>query len=59
VKRLQGLLPICAWCKRVRDDRDYWQQVDSYFAEHLDVRFTHSVCPQCCDQVMREAGRTG
>ncbi|MBI4590700.1 MAG: GAF domain-containing protein [Candidatus Rokubacteria bacterium] len=47
VKRLQGLLPICAWCRKVRNDQNYWQQVDSYFAEHAEVRFSHGICPDC------------
>jgi sigma-B regulation protein RsbU (phosphoserine phosphatase) len=47
VKTLQGLLPICAWCKRIRNDGRYWQQVESYIAEHTDVRFSHSICPDC------------
>ena len=47
VKQLQGLLPICSYCKKIRDDRNYWQGVDSYIAEHTHAEFTHSVCPEC------------
>jgi CheY-like chemotaxis protein len=47
VKTLQGLLPICAWCKKIRNDGKYWQQVESYIAEHTDARFSHSICPDC------------
>lgn len=47
VKRLQGLLPICAWCKKVRDDGDYWHSVEDYISERSDARFTHSICPVC------------
>jgi hypothetical protein len=47
VKQLQGLLPICSYCKKVRSDRDYWQQVESYIAEHTDVKFSHGICPEC------------
>ncbi len=47
VKRLHGLLPICAWCKHVRNDGDYWQSVEGYIAEQTDVRFTHGICPSC------------
>jgi phosphoserine phosphatase RsbU/P len=54
VKRLQGLLPICAYCKKVRNETDYWQQVDSYLAAHTDVTLTHGVCPDCYDRVMKE-----
>jgi DNA-binding response OmpR family regulator len=47
VKQLQGLIPICAWCKKVRDDRNYWQQVEQYVTDHSEARFTHSICPDC------------
>ncbi len=52
VRRLQGLLPICSYCKKVRDDQDYWVQVESYVAQHADVQFSHSICPSCYDAVM-------
>jgi hypothetical protein len=51
VRTLQGLLPICAYCKRVRNDQDYWQQIDSYVATHTDVRFSHGICPDCYARV--------
>jgi DNA-binding response OmpR family regulator len=47
VQALQGLLPICAWCKRIRDDRNYWQQVEGYIADHSGARFSQSTCPEC------------
>ena len=47
VRRLSGLLPICAYCKRIRDDNDYWQQVETYVGEHTDAQFSHGICPQC------------
>jgi sigma-B regulation protein RsbU (phosphoserine phosphatase) len=47
VEQLHGLLPICAYCKSIRDDQDYWQQVDEYLSKHSGVRFSHSVCPAC------------
>ena len=47
LKRLSGLLPICGRCKRVRDDKGYWQQVEEYIAEHSDIDFSHSLCPGC------------
>ena len=53
VKQLQGMLPICAWCKNVRNDGNYWQTVEVYMAEHADVRFTHGICPAC---LARETG---
>ncbi len=51
VKQLQGLLPICSYCKKVRDDQNYWQQVDGYISDRMDVQFTHSICPDCMDRV--------
>ena len=46
-KTLAGLLPICANCKRIRDDSGYWQQVEAYIAEHTEAVFTHGICPEC------------
>jgi CheY-like chemotaxis protein len=53
VQRLQGLLPICSYCKKVRDDKDYWHQVENYVAQHADVQFSHSICPSCYETVIR------
>jgi DNA-binding response OmpR family regulator len=47
IKVLHGLLPICSYCKKVRDDQNYWQQVESYVESHAEVQFSHSVCPDC------------
>jgi DNA-binding response OmpR family regulator len=47
VKKLQGLLPICSYCKKVRDDRDYWQQVETYVESRTDAQFSHGICPDC------------
>lgn len=47
VKLLHGLLPICSYCKKVRDDRNYWQQVEGYIEEHSEAQFTHGICPEC------------
>ena len=47
VKALGGLIPICAWCKKIRDDEGYWQQVETYITEHTEASFTHSICPEC------------
>jgi phosphoserine phosphatase RsbU/P len=55
IKRLTGLLPICSYCKRIRSDKDYWEQVDSYIAEHTDVQFSHSICPDCLEKALAEA----
>jgi DNA-binding response OmpR family regulator len=54
VKQLTGLLPICSYCKRIRSDEDYWEQVDSYIAQHSDAQFTHGICPSCYDKVRAE-----
>jgi hypothetical protein len=50
VKLLTGLLPICASCKRIRDDGGYWQQVETYIRSHSEASFTHSICPECLDK---------
>ncbi|PYV17316.1 MAG: response regulator [Acidobacteria bacterium] len=47
IRTLQGLLPICSYCKRIRDDRNYWQQVEEYFGEHSGAEFSHGICPEC------------
>ena len=47
VQQLQGLLPMCAWCRRIRDDGNYWRQLEDYLSTHADVHFTHSFCPEC------------
>ena len=53
VKRLEGLLPICSYCKNVRSGDDYWQRVESYVADHSDIRFSHGICPGCYDQIVQ------
>jgi hypothetical protein len=47
IKTLRGLLPICAWCKRVRDDRGYWNQIELYVRKHSEAEFSHGICPEC------------
>jgi PAS domain S-box-containing protein len=47
VKTLSGLLPVCAWCKKIRDDAGYWQRIETYLAEHSGATFTHAMCPEC------------
>lgn len=54
VGTLRGILPICVYCKRVRDDANYWEQVDRYIAHHSDVRFSHGICPSCFDKMTVE-----
>jgi len=52
VTRLTGMLPICSYCKKVRDDKDYWQEVETYVAARSDVHFSHGVCPTCWVKVV-------
>jgi len=52
VRQLRGLLPICSYCKKVRDDQNYWQQVEQYVSAHADVRFSHGICPDCYRKVV-------
>ncbi|MCC7417729.1 MAG: response regulator transcription factor [Acidobacteria bacterium] len=62
VKQLRGLLPICSYCKRIRRDDQYWQQVEGYITAHSDAQFSHGICPGCYATVMAEldaAGRPG
>ena len=47
VKTLTGLLPMCSWCKRVRDDHGYWRAVEAYIHEHSNAEVTHGICPEC------------
>jgi len=54
VRQLAGLLPICSYCKRIRNDNNYWEQVDSYIAHHSDTLFSHGICPACFDAVNAE-----
>jgi phosphoserine phosphatase RsbU/P len=54
VRRLQGLLPICSYCKMVRNETNYWEQVEAYISTNSDLKLTHSVCPSCMEKVMKE-----
>lgn len=54
IKTLQGLLPICAWCKKVRTDEGYWMQIEAYVAEHTQAEFTHGICPECYEKMKKE-----
>lgn len=58
IRVLKGLLPICASCKKIRDDKGYWQQVDVYFHEHSDAEFTHWLCPECVDKLWSRRGHS-
>ncbi len=50
VKTLTGLIPICASCKKIRDDKGYWNQLEQYIIEHSDAKFTHGICPECTEK---------
>ena len=54
VKTLSGLLPICAWCKRIRNDEGYWQQIEEYVKTHSDVRFSHGLCKDCAAKMKED-----
>src|SRR6266850_2291289 len=54
VKQLRGLLPICSYCKRIRGDDQYWQQVEGYIADHSEAQFSHGICPACYATVSAE-----
>jgi PleD family two-component response regulator len=51
VKKLTGLLPICASCKKIRDDQGYWNQIENYIREHSEAEFSHSLCPECVESI--------
>jgi DNA-binding NtrC family response regulator len=58
IKTLGGLLPICSSCKKIRDDSGYWNQVEVYIRDHTDADFTHGLCPDCYDALLREISET-
>lgn len=59
VETLEGLFPICAWCKRIRDDRGYWGQIEDYLARHKGAHVSHGICPDCRDKAREEfSGRS-
>jgi len=51
IKTLSGLLPICAQCKKIRDDQGYWNRIEKYISEHTDVSFSHGLCPECMEHL--------
>jgi len=53
VKKLEGILPICGYCKKIRDDQDYWESVESYVTRHSGAEFSHSICPHCFDEIVQ------
>lgn len=53
VKELTGLLPICMYCKKIRDDKGYWNQLETYISEHSEALFSHGICPDCFEKEMK------
>lgn len=53
IKTLQGLLPICSYCKRIRDDQNYWRQIEGYISKHSEARFSHGICPECYERIVK------
>lgn len=48
------MLPICSYCHKIRDDRNYWQRIESYFLQNSDLRFSHGICPECYEKAMKD-----
>jgi PAS domain S-box-containing protein len=57
IKTLRGLIPICAACKKIRDDQGYWSQIELYIREHSEAEFTHGICPECMSRFYPGLGR--
>lgn len=57
IKTLSGLLPICANCKKIRNDKGYWERIETYIAKHTGVGFTHGICPECMQKLYPELPR--
>jgi hypothetical protein len=58
VKTLRGLVPICAQCKKVRDDKGYWLRVETFVEDHSHAEFTHGLCPECLEELEQEFEET-
>ena len=56
VKKLSGLLPICSHCKKIRDDKGYWNQIESYIHEHSEAEFSHGICQECAKKILSRHG---
>ena len=57
IKTLGGLLPICASCKMIRDDKGYWNQIEAYIRDRSEAEFSHSICPKCADKLYSDLAR--
>jgi integral membrane sensor domain MASE1 len=58
IKTLKGLVPICGWCKKIRDDNGFWQQLETYLRAHTDAELTHGICPACMAEQTRDLGKS-
>ena len=56
IKTLSGLFPICSNCKKIRDDKGYWNQIETYIRDHSDADFSHSICPDCAKELYPDFG---
>ena len=56
IKTLQGIIPICAICKKIRDDKGYWNLLEAYIEDHSDASFSHGMCPECSDKMYGDQG---
>ena len=54
IKKLSGLLPICASCKKIRDDKGYWNRIETYLHNHSEAEFSHGLCPDCMEKMYGE-----
>ncbi|MCK4543468.1 MAG: PAS domain S-box protein [Spirochaetales bacterium] len=55
IKVLQGILPICSRCKKIRNDENYWEQIESYIRDHSEAEFSHGICPDCAKELYPES----
>ena len=59
VQQLQGLIPICAWCRKVRNDGNFWEQVEGYLSKRSGLQFTHAICPPCREKASTQFRQSG
>ncbi len=57
IKTLKGLIPICSWCKKIRNDEGYWMQLERYIRDHTEAEFTHGMCPECYEKMKKEVDK--
>jgi integral membrane sensor domain MASE1 len=58
IRTLRGLIPLCAWCKKIRDDQGFWQNLEEYLRAHTKAEFTHGICPECLEKELASVGAT-